>query len=485
MDPSWAALNADSPRAAQVIRHPSATFVDLLNGTASDGIDLSQYVSACKHTTKDADVTFAYHTALNGAAQPQPGELLELRMNGQFLWVGVIDSVSAYRFKSGEHTLAVKAYSRDNMPAWKDVQLVTNIYPSGTPTGVIASDIAESIGLTAEEISLPPFGTYTVHSNTQLANLSAQAMLDTLLLPSGYSTYVDARGVLRAIQRDLGRPSDLVLTEDRLVSIDASKSRSPVTSVRIRWLDPNLSLSVRQDQSLAQSSITAGFFQLSQKQDIYFSQDRTQRAQNTYLVVKQSANSGLLPVCSESYSQLTPTQGRIELDTSFWAPALATAGLAGLLSASYIPDDVAAFGGGVTIPVGRVVEATSEIALLLVMMSIGTGMYEVWGQPFDYVHARNCTEANAAGVAAWLLKVQEIQNDFVMNEAQAQAFAARELIYQARSAEVYKATIVDDPRIERGDIVELYDGSRLYVTDFTRQLNPGAAPELQLQGFRA
>lgn len=482
---SWAPLNPDAPKAAQVIRHPSATFAQLIQGSSTDGVDLSQYVSACRHTSRDADVTFAYHNALAGSAQPKPGELLELRLNGQFLWGGIIDSATSYRLRSGEHSLTVKAYTRDNTPTWKEVKRVTDLYATGTPVGVIATDIAAALGLGATEINLPFFGVYTVHSNMQLANMAAQDMLDTVMLSSGYEPYVDAYGILRAISRDLGRASDVIVSEDRVVSIDGSKARSPITSVRVLWLDPALTLVAQQDQALEQATITAGFFQLHQKQDVYFSEDRTQRAQNTYMVVKQSANSGLLNFCSEHYSVISATQGRIEVDTSIFAPWLATEGLAGLIASSYIPDDVAAFGGGVTIPVGRLVEMVSNVAILLVMMSLGTGMYEVRGQPYDYVHGRNTSEATAAGVPDWLLQNDDIENDFVMTEAQAQAFAARELIYRARSANTYKITIVDDPRIERGDIVELYDGSRLYVLDYSRDLTYGAPANLEITGFRA
>jgi hypothetical protein len=101
------------------------------------------------------------------------------------------------------------------------------------------------------------------------------------------------------------------------------------------------------------------------------------------------------------------------------------------------------------------------------------------------VNARNRTEATADDVDDWLLQNQDIDNDFVMNERHAQAFAARELIYLSRAAANYNAQIVDDPRIEPGDIVQLYDGSRLYVTDYKRNLSHGSASVLDLIGFQA
>jgi hypothetical protein len=44
---------------------------------------------------------------------------------------------------------------------------------------------------------------------------------------------------------------------------------------------------------------------------------------------------------------------------------------------------------------------------------------------------------------------------------------------------------VDDLRIEPGDIIELHDGSRLYVTGYSRDLTRGASAELQVTGFRS
>lgn len=485
MDTRWQPFGQDQAKAVTVIRHPTASFADILQGAAVDGVDLTAYVASATQTSQDCTVTFSYHTELNGTNQPAPGELLEVKMNGLTLFVGVIDSVEDYTFQSGDHRLTIKAYSRQNMPAWKDVKRVTDLYATGTPVSTIASDIATAVGLQAVEINIPPINVYTVHSNMQLANMSAWEMLTGVLLSSGLDPYIDARGVLKAVSRDLARPSDVILTQDRVVSIGGSKARSPVTSVRVKWLDPALSQVVQQDQVLDTATITAGFFQRHVHRDSYFSQDRSQRAMNTYMTIKQSANSGLLNVCSETYTQLSPTQGGIDLVTSWWAPHLAIDGLAGIIAASYIPDDVAAFGGGVTIPVGRLVEAVSQVGVMLIMMAIGTGVYEIRGQPYDYVHARNTTEALADGVPSWLLNNSEIEDDFTMSEEHAQAFAARELIYQNRSSTAYKATIVDDPRIEMGDIVQLYDGSRLYVLDYSRDLSIGSANTLDITGFRA
>ena len=84
----------------------------------------------------------------------------------------------------------------------------------------------------------------------------------------------------------------------------------------------------------------------------------------------------------------------------------------------------------------------------------------------------------------WYEEVQEIESDFILNEDHARAVAGREFIYQALSASSYNVVIVDDPRIEVGDILELADGSRVFVTGFRRELTHGTSAVLEVEGFR-
>ena len=45
--------------------------------------------------------------------------------------------------------------------------------------------------------------------------------------------------------------------------------------------------------------------------------------------------------------------------------------------------------------------------------------------------------------------------------------------------------MIDDPRVELGDIIQLSDGSRVYVTGFSRDLTFGAAATLDITRLRA
>jgi hypothetical protein len=462
---------------------PGDDFAAVRGGTGT-ATDLAPYCARIEQSPDEVSLQLSWHHELYGAGQPLPGQLVALWLDGLLLWVGIIEAINDYRAQSGTRTMTLTARSRDALPKWRNQRRVTDIYPTASYIDTIVRDVGAALGLTEDEIVLPPLTLAVPHSNLQLADQTAWEMLETLLLPAGYSPLVDGLGRLRARPRDvLGRSPDLSLTAERIVAVTSARGRSPVSAARLKWLDPNLSETVQSGRSLAGANITAGFFQVEQKQDVFWSDDRTQRARDTYLVVKQSANSGLIKVCDERYTETSHTGGAITLETASWVPGLLAIFLA-IKAAGAIPD-IAPPSGGPTAPVGKMAHAALELSVLLVMTSIGTGVYEVWGTPFDFVHARNITEAYDAASPDWGEAVAEFDSDLIINADHARAVAARELIYRNKSAQRYGVQIIDDPRIEPGDLIALPDGSRLYVTSYRRQLGRDAPAVLDIEGFPA
>lgn len=485
-----APVDLDSERAVTVSMYAlGVSLSDVAQEVAVVDLDLTPFATSVRQSQDELSVSLAWHLELYGAAQPKARRPISVAVNGVLLFVGLIENVNDYRLSTGTRTMSLTARTRDATPAWREAPRVTKDYPQGTRLDVIARDVAEML-LSPGEVLLPTLGVSTPQSTTQLAELSAWAMLEALLLPAGYTPAIDALGRLFTWSRDVRRPTDIRLTEDRLLEVSGGRSTPAVTRLQVKWLDPVMTRVEQQDRALAHANITAGFFQLKQEQEVWFSDDRTQRARDTHLVIRQSANSGLLNFCDEEWEVIGAIggegdlHGKILVTTSVWAPVLATAALGTMLNASTIPDGVASVGAGVTIPQGRVVQAVAEAAILLIMMSIGTGSYEVWGVPYDYVNARNTTEAYDLNAAAGDDKPQSIESDFVMNEAHAQAIAAREFLFAALSANSFGLTMVDDFRVQVGDILELPDETRVFVTGFDRNLSHGAPATLQVQGFQ-
>jgi hypothetical protein len=239
--------------------------------------------------------------------------------------------------------------------------------------------------------------------------------------------------------------------------------------------------------------MTAGFFTPVLWKYVPFSPDKTQRAEGTYLRVRTSVNqfriggTVFVPCFYEFWDQTTDVEGRIMIVTLGWDYVVLLSAFTIKVVASLIPDGVVTGGlfvaGGITIPIGRPIEAAADIAIWVLTASMGTGDYEIWGQPFDVVHARNSSEAYDSSAAQWLDNPVTVECDFIANEAHAQAVCTRELVYKAKAANSWSVTIWDDRRVEKGDLLQLPDGSILYVTDFSRSIMRGEPSQLDVQGF--
>lgn len=476
--------SVDVARNVQLLHFKAATtsWAQLIAGTATAYQDLSPYADNISQTENSLTVGLAFYNELYAPGQPVIGDLIQVKLDGMPLFNGQIEDLSDYREERGERALGLTVRSRDSNPLWRSTKWVGNIYPTGSELGIIARDVLLAIGLSTSEIrgSLT-FGISTVHGDTQLADLPAWDMLTELLMVAGLDPRVDALGKFKPISRDIVRAPDLALTSEQLLKISGSRNRTPVTSVILKWLDPNLSKSLQQPQVLARESITAGFFKLKQERELYWSEDRRQRADNTWMKITASVNDGLLPVGDEDYEQKSEFSGEITVTTMVWVPTLATASLAAMLYAATIPDGVAIFA---TIPEGRFIEAIGQTAFFLIIMSLGTGVYEIWGEPFDYVHETNTTEAYNDSTPEWMRLEESLDSDLVMNEGHAQQIAVRELLYRSLSAISWNVDIIDIPALEPGDILQLPDNSRLYITGFSRDLTRGAPAMLSIKGFR-
>lgn len=480
-------LSGDPSAAERVVttlhyRAADTTWEELVTGAAVPALDLSPYVDSLSNAEDSADVSLKFNHELFGAAQPKIGDFLQILLDGQVLFNGQIDGLSGYREERGTRTFGLSVKTRDATPLWRQTKWSTTVYPAGTEYGIIIRDVLIAIGLTSAEMpSLILTGLYTVHGDTQLADLPVWDMLTMILEAGGMEPFVTAAGKIKAISRDITRNHALELSTDEVLAISGERVRPPVTNVVVKWLSPELAKTNTQTQVLAKESITAGFFKLKQTRDVYWSEDRRQRAENTYMKVIASVNDGLLHVGDETYTQKTEFRGEIEVTTHAWVPTLATASMAAMMLASEIPDGVEP---GHTISVGRIVEASGQVAFFLITMSLGSGSYEIWGDPYDYVHEVNTSEAYDINAPAWVRLEEEITSDFAVNEEHAQAFAVRELLYRSLAAHSWNVEIVDNPLIERGDILRLPDGSRLYVTGYSRDLSHGAPAVLSVKGFR-
>ena len=482
MDTRWQASNLNEEKDYAVVLHPRADVRTVRLGQATDAFDLTPFLSSGSQMAFECNLTLDWNNELLGANQPAPGMVVEVRCQGAPLWIGIIDALSSYSVAVGQRQMQVTARSRDSLDIWRTSKRVTPLYPQMTNLAVIARDICAAVGYQYDEILIPQSPYYTAHSNTQMAGQTASDMEQTLGLAMGLTPFVDCLGRFNGASRDIkGVDADVVLTDDRVVNVTASRAKAPTTRVILYWLDPNLTKATQQGRKLAEASLTIGFFLPFIRRTLYWSQDHTQRAENTYLRIISSCNRIGVPVALQEYWQNDEVSGDLWLISLGWAQSIIQMGLYQAMTEN-IGDAIPPF-SAMTIPVGKKLHGIIEAALFLCMIAIGTGVYEIWGTPYDWAHARNLTEAYDSSGVAWMDNPQQIDNDFIVNEAHADAVAVRELIYQNRAAQKWTATIVEDRRIEYGTRLQFPDGSKMYVEDFTRQLAHGSENVLEVTGF--
>lgn len=419
----------------------------------------------------------------------------------------------------------VSAFSRDNSSGLKRRLITSTEYTVGTEIGVMLHDVAETfVGLTAKEIRIPSvLGLQLRHKVNQLSQVTPWDAVAIILETVGRVPYFDGDGRLTCFDKNMHRLPDKVLTDNSRIfdyQIPA-RTQDTINKVRVVFLDSVLERIDSPYQQLGQAQVTTGFFSRSEKLDCWWSDDHKQRADGTRMLVKKSVNSGLLPVGSETYTQVDEFHGRIEVEISIWIPILATLMLIEYLVAAAIPDavttkvegiaqaqqnlvllvappgggpvegtvanlpsTVTGAGEGSTWSIGRLVQAQALIGILLIMMSMGSAQYEVWGTPYDYAYLEKESIALEDGLAYWEENEKTIKNDFIGSYEQADTLAITELIWEKSNSLPRKLVMEDDLSLEIGDIIALADGRKFLISGMGKAIKKGEVPVLSLDGFK-
>ena len=82
-------------------------------------------------------------------------------------------------------------------------------------------------------------------------------------------------------------------------------------------------------------------------------------------------------------------------------------------------------------------------------------------------------------------KEKEIKNDFISTEEKAHQLALAELLLAQSEGQPRNLVIANDPRIEKGDIIELSTGVKVYVQNAQRTLVRGQPMPMSISGFKS
>lgn len=345
----------------------------------------------------------------------------------------------------------------------------------------MGQEIAESVmGLDSEEIIFAGWGSQTTGLQIQFVEQSPLVSLAQLMFVDGYLPRFNGEGKLTQAAGEISHSPVRIYTNMRTILHIARpySELNPVNSVEVIGLESETTKVVQQRQPLAQVDVTTGFFTNGEEIYAYWSDDRTQLAENIKLDIQKSVNGGLSALGGGEDWQLILAENQvdisvgaiIELDTGY-APYVIVFLTAVYVVLAAIPDSVVtAVFGGVTIPIGRIVQAIAMAAVVYMMTRIGRGQYEFVGDPVEWVYQEIRAIAELEGITSEDLNRLTVENHLVQQQTWADDSARRVLFREQAKGNPRTVTGLHDIRLEPNDIWESPDGRRFLVETITRRL---------------
>ncbi len=429
----------------------------------------------------------------------QEGDLSLAEVNWVNTFTGMVQGQIGWRKSRRSKSLEAKitVYSRENNQSWKRRSITSKQYSAGTEIGVVLRDVCTRfMGLTEQEIRIPStLGLQFKHQVNQLVQVAPWEGISSILEAIGAVPYFDGDGRLSCFTKNLAAPESRRLTDwTRILDYEVPEyNQEAINKIRVIFLDSKLEEIEGTHQVLGSANATAGFFMPAIKLDCWWGEDHKQRAKNTTMIVKQSVVTKIgrlasggnfgLEWAEEAYTQVDDFHGRITITVPWWSPAMFGTALVEYMVAAYI-GDVSLPLGGYTIPVGRLSQSLTLVQILSMMMCIGTGQYEIWGTPYDFVYLEKQSIAVECDLEYWQENERVIKNDFLGTQEQADAIALLELIWEISKCFPRKLLIQNDPALEVGDSIRLPDGLKFFITGMSKSISRGAVPLLSLDGFK-
>jgi hypothetical protein len=478
------------------------TWGSIIDGTSvQTPFDLTQFVNNVKWsydklTFQIADELLRFHPDTGDLTlnilQGRGIRLLEGFMDvPQAEWIptfsGVIQGTYTWNLVRGTNPSAtVSVQSRESNQSWRQRFITSKKYTVGTDYSVMFNDVAKDImQLSDIEVLTPATWNFLFDKQVnQIVNISPWEGLTSLAQGGLLRLWFNGNGQLATYPLTVDRIPVLTLTNERINSyIQPGTETEVINKVIVTYLD-NFLTKVKGDRtSLGTANVTTGFFDQEIKLKVKYSDDGKQRAEDVELVVQNSINQNDLGISIGTESLVIDDEfgGELVITVDAFVTGLAVGGIAAIIQAASIPDATVV---GETIPIGRLVEAAGIISVMVAMMILGTGVYDVVGVPFDYAFLERRSIALIDNILFWEEHELEIRNEFISTAEHAHSLALQELLFEQSKLNPRNIIIQYDPRIEKGDILGIPGDLKFLVLGATRSLERGGAQATSLGGVR-
>ncbi len=381
--------------------------------------------------------------------------------------------------------LTAVAYGREEH--FKNLQCTTRNFPAETDVGTIANAIArEHMDLTQDEILFGMQGFTAKHITNQLVEENALRAIYSCLFPVGKKPKFDALGRLVAVDVRLDKSAARVYSGNQLIrSRRATPNDVEVNNVVVlRGLSHTMTKVVQEAQRLTTKEVTTGWFEREFDDEIYFSADHSQRAEDTYLVTGKR-----IRWADADWTQIDEFHGVLEIDTRHLANVqafLLTIHLAARVAIAIIDFIVQQSGGSAGFVLAAIrfgLEVAAWGALLGFLWAtshIARGVYEIWGKPYEFVYQELVAKDGVIGLRLEDERTREFKNDLLTTMDKLRELSKKLLTRELVKDQLWSIEILDDPALEVDDVIETSNGDRFYITSATRTYRRGEMPILQL-----
>jgi len=380
---------------------------------------------------------------------------------------------------SGESWIHFRAYDRS--ARYFKYRRTSENFDQGTPYITMALNVAQNdMGLDSGEINFSAWGSHvTGHKSTQFVDEEPLVSIAKAMFLDGVLPYFDGEGRLTQVDGTITKaPSRVYEDFAQFQAIERPMSEdNAVNRVYVVGLSADMTEVAQPQQVLATASITTGYFTSDESFPMYFSDDQSVVAKNVELNIIKSVNGGINFLGGgEEWEEITISSGeviglQISIDTGF-APYVIIFLTAIYVLLAIIPDTViTVYGTGITVSVGRLIQAVALAGILFLMTKIGRGEYEAVGEPYEYLFEEVRACAQVALTPFNERNELTIENHLVQSEANCKICATRVLLREQAKGNARAVTMFHDLVLLPDDAFETPDGRSYMIRSIQRTLS--------------
>ena len=393
---------------------------------------------------------------------------------------------TSVKYKRGVYTI-VSVTAEDERCMWGVNNIIATDHYDTYPESILSDLLQDNANFDVDRINLPTFDNRVVLEH-QWIDTALMDIIAQICNRFGYffRMNVDNEATARKISNE-AEVDHTYLDTDTIIEYTPDDkysdftNRVVVTGQELAWTEVMYG-----EERITNMTGTVGWWGYKKDFTIYYSDDGERKCRYPRLDVLETATSIGFKLAGTISEEITSEDVDYRYCiVTITAPnliPLLLAGIAILGSAYFIPDGVvSSFFGGVTIPIGRIVEQTGVMLCLLVLGAVGNYQYDIYASPLGNIRRSVQNQADDLEHQTEINNVvlRKFEDPLCYSVSDCGIVAEFELMVakaQRRRVKITKVTHLQD---EEGDTIRFphpYSGNlvNVFITDLERRMRAGS-----------